>query len=183
MKITWCPNCHQENGFLAFRSVQRGNKKYPYICHYDKKRYEQQKKDYLQGKRKSKPTGRKCCNVRLFDAVRLHFSGKGFVEYFKTLNRIHSKYYRFGFLNNNKEIKNFLNGTFGSRGLEKTRRAFVNDEHWNEDWKHCESFLKKAGYSSDLIRKKIMVDIVFDIDQRVGKKGFKSEFLWNVFLD
>ena len=43
MKIAKCPKCRKKSGFLAFKNVQRGNKKYPYVCHYDKKKYEQQR--------------------------------------------------------------------------------------------------------------------------------------------
>ena len=181
MKIAKCPNCGKENGFLAFRQVQRGNKKYPYVCHYDKKKYETQKIEYLSGRRKSKPSGRKCCNIRLFDTMRMDFAGDWFVKYLKIIKRIHTKYYKFGFMNKN-ELKKFLEDPPGNLMLERKRQEFSEDTHWKEDWTYCENLLKKAGYLLDP-RKRIMKDIFFRFEFGSSHVGHKNAVLGWIFLD
>ena len=181
MKISKCPKCRKEHGFLAFRTVQRGNKKYPYVCHYDKKKYQLQMKDYLSGRQKSKPNGRTCCAIRIDQAEDLDFVEDWYNEYLKTIKRIHTKYYRFGFMNQ-KKLRKFLEGTPYNFRIEKTRQAFVKDKHWEIDWRFCENLLKKAGYSLDP-RRRIMKEIFFRFEIGHDKKGYKTEFLYAVFLD
>ncbi len=181
MKIAKCPRCHKKSGFLAFRKVQRGDKQYPYVCHYDKRKYEKQKIEYLSGRQKSKPSGRKCCNIRLFDTMMMDFVGDWFLEYLKIIRRIHSKYYKFGFMNK-VELKIFLEDPPGNLMLERKRKEFAENKHWNEDWKYCEQLLRKAGYLLDP-RIRIMKDIFFRIEWGSNRVGHKNAVLGWIFLD
>ena len=181
MKISKCPKCHKESGFLSFRKVQRGNTKYPYVCHYDKKKYALQMEDYLDGKRKSKPNGRTCCSIRIDQAEDLDFEDNWFEKYWKTIKRIHSKYYRYEFMSQ-IELKEFLNEIPMHARLEKTRQTFVKHKHWKEDWAFCEKLLEKGGYALDP-RRKIMKDIYFKIEFGTRNKEYKHGFLHALFLD
>lgn len=183
MKVVSCPNCHKKNGFLAFRNVQRGKKKYPYVCHYDPTKYEEQMKDYLSGKRKSKPTGRKCCSITLFNATCLDFAEDWFPEYLNIIKKIHRNYLRYGFMNEN-ELRRFCKKIPYMFRLEKTRKEFVKNKHWKKDWTLAEKFLKNAGYSAYLARTKIMKDIFFRFELgRKHRNGYKHQLLYMVFLD
>jgi len=182
MKIAQCPNCRKENGFLAFRKVKPRNQKYPYICHYDSDLYEKQKNNYLSGKRKSKPTGRKCCSISLFSAVTLNFSEEWFAEYLKIIKKIHQKYLKYGFMTKDQFV-NYCNRPPTMYAIKRIRDLFVKNPHWSENWQSAENLLQKAGYSDILIQKKIMKDIYFRFELRRTIKGFKHEFLFLVFLD
>jgi len=183
MKVEKCPNCTRKNGFLAFREVRIRNQKYPYVRHYDPAKYEKEKKDYLSGKRKSKPSGKKCCNLSLFKAATLDFAGNWFVEYIKIIKQIHRKFLRFGFMNV-KELNDFENKFPRFLVLKKIREKFIKNSHWQEEWKRAQRLLQDAGYSQDLANKKIRLDLFFRFELgRIKKKDFKHQLLHNIFLD
>jgi len=183
MKVKKCPNCKRKNGFLAFREVKLGNQKYPYIAHYDPAKYEKEKKDYLSGKRKSKPGGRKVCTISLWETLSLDFNEDWYKDYLKLIEKIHRKFHRFGFMNN-KELNEFGKNFPKMFRLEKIREKFIKNLHWHEDWKHSQRLLEKIGYSKVLANKKIRVDIFFRFElSRVNTNDFKHQFLYNIFLD
>ncbi len=183
MKVKNCPNCRRKNGFLAFREVRIGNQKYPYVCHYDSNKYEKEKKDYFSGKRKSKPNGRTCCNLSLFKVSTLDFSEDWFEDYVKSIKKIHRKFLRFGFMNN-EELNEFVANTHEMFRLGKIREEFIKNPHWKDEWKQSQRYLKEAGYSDALAKEKIRKDIYFRFELKRGKKNdFKHQFLSNIFLD
>ena len=183
MRVVECPNCRKKDGFLAFRTVKYRNQKYPYICHYDPSRYQEQKKNYILGKRKSKPTGRRCCSISLFDSTKLDFSEEWFKDYLELIKKIHTNFLRFGFMSF-EELKELCKGVPEMFKLEKTREEFIKNPHWQNEWKHSQLLLEKAGYSKDLAKKKIRDDIFFRFElSRVKINDFKHQFLYTVFLD
>ena len=174
MKISECPNCHQKRGFLTFRYVRKWN--IPYIGHYDSKKYEEQVKKFQNGKRKSKPDGRRWCHITWFQLIRLNFNDKWYENYLKLLKQIYEKYNKYGF----RDLYYVIEMCERGYTLKKIRKEFIVNKHWSKTYQQTSLLLSTNGFPRKHIQKKILSDIYwkFIFDERK-----KDRILYSICLD
>lgn len=181
MRIEKCPKCHKEGGFLTFRQTKILSRQYPYVGHYDPTKYSKEKMSYANGKRKSKPNGRRWCLITDFEMLNVDFLDNWYCEYLKLVKRIYQKYNQHGF--RDLDYVKIMCEIPHSINLERIRQEFMEEKEWKQIWEKADELLRQNGFPECDTQKRIRSDILWKhVFFRTDSKH-PDEILTRILLD